>query len=125
VELSKAEKAVNTHLDRIHNIRTRLSEAREAESQLDTTYTGTRDGLSELHTLLDALAYSSSGYSGSSFYGLYSNDKTTGDGKPGAITSGEEEAINALKKEIRSVKGNLLSAKNFPSGGPKKYGSQG
>ena len=112
---SKAEKAVAKHLKRLQNITSQLHEAKTAEARVDSATSEARDRLSELHTYLDSLTYSAPTYLNSNLYGMYGD--VSKDSKKSGISSGEEDAIAAFKTEVRSVKGALLSAKNFPSGG--------
>lgn len=115
-EPSSAEKAVAKHLNRLQHMVSQLHEARTAETRVDSAYSEARDRVSELHTYLDSLTYSAPTYLNSSLYGMH-NDNSSGDGKKSGISSGEEDAISAFRAEVRSVKGTLLSARNFPSGG--------
>ena len=112
---SKAKEAVAKHLKRLQSITSQLHEARTAEARVDSANSEARDRLTELHTYLDSLTYSAPTYLNSNLYGMYGD--TSRDSKKGGISSGEEDAIAAFKTEVRSVKGALLSAKNFPSGG--------
>lgn len=50
--------------------------------------------------------------------GMGSAGGKSGDGeKATGMAKAEEDAISSFKSEIRGVKGALLSARNFPSGG--------
>lgn len=114
-DISNAEKAVNKHVTRLQKICSELNEAQTKESGIDAAYSSARDRVSELQTYLDSLAYSSPTYLSSSLYGFPQTDEPK-DGRRGGMTTAEEDAISGFKGEIRSVKGTLLSAKNFPSG---------
>jgi len=69
--------------------------------------------LSTLTSYLSDMAYSSPYYRyGSLGYGDWGNSDSS---SPGAR---KDDEIEKLKTEIRSVKGVLLSTRNFPRGGP-------
>ncbi|KAF3480517.1 peroxin 14/17 [Arthroderma uncinatum] len=110
---SAAQKAIDNHLSRLQSISSQLSSVVTTEKYSDATQNYAKSRLSELHTYLDSLTYSSPSYLSSSLYGAY-DDFT--DVKKASSSGGEEEAIAAFKLEVRSVKGTLLSARNFPSG---------
>ncbi|KAK2733483.1 hypothetical protein FQN57_002092 [Myotisia sp. PD_48] len=106
----RAQKRVNDHHSRIESISAQLNSVLSAEKSTDMLYETARDSVSELQSYLDGLMYSTT-YLNTSLYG-YGDDKS-GDKKTG-VTSGEDDAIAAFKAEVRSVKGTLLSARNFP-----------
>ncbi|PGH36767.1 hypothetical protein GX50_00427 [[Emmonsia] crescens] len=116
--LSSSEKTVNTHVKRLQSISSRLTDYLYDEDTSGTTQSSTEKSLSDLKTYLDGLIYNNpSSYLGSSLYGIYNDNSGSmgSDGKSSG-TSKEEDAIAAFKAEIRSVKGTLLSARNFPAG---------
>ncbi|KAK2834835.1 hypothetical protein FQN49_006866, partial [Arthroderma sp. PD_2] len=110
---SATQKAIDDHFTRLQSISSQLSSVVIAEKYSDSTQNCARDRLSELHTYLDSLTYSSPSYLSSSLYGGYDD---SADVKKASASGGEDEAIAAFKSEVRSVKGTLLSARNFPSG---------
>ncbi|EEQ31537.1 hypothetical protein McanMca71_006158 [Microsporum canis] len=109
VQAEPAQKTIDNHLARLRSISSHLSSVVTAEKYSDSTQGYARDRLTELYTYLDSLTYSTPSYLSSSLYGSYEDSDTK---KP----TGEDEAISAFKSEVRSVKGTLLSARNFPSG---------
>lgn len=66
----------------------------------------------ELRKYLNEMAYSSPYFSGDYYGNRYGQTK-----KPG-----EDDAIEAFKADIRSVKGVFLSSRNFPSAQQRGYG---
>ncbi|KAM5454360.1 hypothetical protein MaudCBS49596_002378 [Microsporum audouinii] len=108
VQAESAQKTIDNHLARLQSISSHLSSVVTAEKYSDSTQGYARDRLTELYTYLDSLTYSTPSYLSSSLYGSYEDSDTK---KP----TGEDEAISAFKSEVRSVKGTLLSARNFPS----------
>ncbi|KAL2219498.1 putative peroxisomal membrane anchor protein [Thermoascus aurantiacus ATCC 26904] len=118
-------KTVAGHTRRLDIIRSHLREFLDAETQAAVSDDIVKDRLSELQAYLDSLTYSGSSYLSSSFYNNFYGYGAAGAGfgnysnsVVGAMTGmgkGEENAINNLKAEIRSLKGALLSAKNFPA----------
>ncbi|PGH23517.1 hypothetical protein AJ80_02471 [Polytolypa hystricis UAMH7299] len=120
------EKVLSNHLKRLQTISSHLHEFLSDDKGSETNHTQARDSISELQTYLDGLAYNAPAYvSGSGMYSVYddmahrggSGGLGSGGGSGGAKLSRDEEAINAFRAEIRSVKGTLLSARNFPVGG--------
>ncbi|PGH12835.1 hypothetical protein AJ79_04059 [Helicocarpus griseus UAMH5409] len=116
--LSSSETTVNTHVKRLQSISSQLTDFLSDQDESGSVNNSTEDRLSELKNYLDGLIYSSpSPYMGSNLYGIYNdNSSPMGGGKAGSANK-EEDAIAAFKTEIRSVKGTLLSARNFPAGG--------
>ncbi|KAI1923951.1 hypothetical protein LOZ66_004263 [Ophidiomyces ophidiicola] len=110
---SDAERALDNHVSRIKSLSSQLHDVLYSETQTDSAYTNTKDRLSDLQTYLDSLTYSSPAYLSSSLYGAYGDDSR--DGKSG-MSNGEADAISAFRAEVRSAKGVLLSARNFPAG---------
>lgn len=102
---------IEEHHSRLQSLSSSLASVVTTEKYSDSTQGYAKDRLSELQTYLDSLTYSAPLYLTSSLYGSYDD---SADAKKAA--NGEDEAIAAFKAEIRSVKGTLLSARNFPSG---------
>jgi hypothetical protein len=97
----------DTHLKRLEILRSHASEIAEWGSNEDSTCADGRAKVKDLHHYLDTLTYPTLDYSSYGFEGFHSN----GNGS----SKTKDDAIEAVKKEIRSVKGVLLSARNFPS----------
>ncbi|OJD26841.1 hypothetical protein ACJ73_01762 [Blastomyces percursus] len=117
--LSSPEKTVDAHVDRLQSISSRLTDYLSEEDTSGIIHGGTEKSLGELKNYLDGLIYSNpSSYLGSNLYGIYNDTSGSmrSDGTFGGASK-EEDAIAAFKAEIRSVKGTLLSARNFPAGG--------
>ena len=106
-----SQSVIEEHHSRLQSLSSSLDSVVTAEKYSDSTQGYAKDRLSELQTYLDSLTYSAPLYLTSSLYGSYDD---SADAKKAA--NGEDEAIAAFKAEIRSVKGTLLSARNFPSG---------
>lgn len=111
-EKNDPTKAVTGHLKRLEILTSHLREFVEDEKKSKTGDDAVRDRLNELHTYLDSLTYLNN-----PVYNIYGgSDYTRGTGSGRGVRPGEEDAISTFKAEIRSVKGALLSARNFPSG---------
>lgn len=111
-----------SHTERLNIIHSHLSEFVTAEDAAVTALEDNKDAMAELQTYLDSLMYSSvnSGYV-NGIYGTMYGGGSGYDGGTGASGQGqgsEDDAVTKFKAEIRGVKGALLSARNFPSGGP-------
>lgn len=111
LQTASTQSAIGEHLSRLQSLSSSLASFVTAEKYSDSIQRDARDRLSELQTYLDSLTYSAPLYLTSSLYGPYDD---SADAKK--ATNGEDEAIAAFKAEVRSVKGTLLSARNFPSG---------
>ncbi|KAL1984962.1 hypothetical protein VTN96DRAFT_8518 [Rasamsonia emersonii] len=112
-EKNDPTKAVTGHLKRLEILTSHLREFVEDEQKSKTGDDAVRDRLNELHTYLDSLTYLNN-----PVYNIYGGGdyaRSTGSSGRG-VRQGEEDAISTFKAEIRSVKGALLSARNFPSG---------
>lgn len=108
---TSSQSVIEEHHSRLQSLSSSLASVVTAEKYSDSTQGYAKDRLSELQTYLDSLTYSAPLYLSSALYGSYDD---SADAKKAA--NGENEAIAAFKAEIRSVKGTLLSARNFPSG---------
>ncbi|KAI5279561.1 hypothetical protein KEM52_004347, partial [Ascosphaera acerosa] len=80
-----------------------------AEREHDESYGQAQRRVQDLQMYLDGLTYCVPSYLNQFGYAM----DDAGFGPGGA--AGREDAIAAFRKEIRSVKGTLLSAKNFPA----------
>ncbi|KAL1965565.1 hypothetical protein VTN77DRAFT_5649 [Rasamsonia byssochlamydoides] len=110
-------KAVTGHLKRLEILTSHLREFVEDEKQGKVGDDAVRERLNELHTYLDSLTYLNNpvyNIYGGGDYARSGGSSRAGGG--GGVRPGEEDAISTFKAEIRSVKGALLSARNFPSG---------
>ncbi|KMP05322.1 hypothetical protein CIRG_05003 [Coccidioides immitis RMSCC 2394] len=111
--ITESQKALDTHVSRLSSISSQLNDILYAEMQNDLSTNNVKDRISNLQTYLDSLAYSSPSYLSSSLYGTYGDDSK---GDKQGMSSGEADAIAAFRAEVRSAKGVLLSARNFPAG---------
>ncbi|EEP81575.1 predicted protein [Uncinocarpus reesii 1704] len=111
--ISESQKALDSHVSRLKSISSQLNDILYEEKQADVSHVDARDRIADLQGYLDSLAYSSPSYLSSPLYGAYGDDSK--DGKSG-ISNGEADAIAAFRAEVRSAKGVLLSARNFPAG---------
>ena len=114
---STAEKVVTSHTKRLTVISSHMSEFLEQEKASLESDSTVQDRVSELQTYLDTLTYSNLGagagsYMNVNYNGGYGMDDLSGN--VGKGKDGEDDAITKFKQEIRSVKGALLSARNFP-----------
>ncbi|OAX78873.1 hypothetical protein ACJ72_06814 [Emergomyces africanus] len=117
--LSPSEKAVNMHVKRLQSISSRLTDYLSQEDDSGTTQNSTENSLWDLKKYVEGLIYNNPPpYLGSNLYGIYndSSGSMRSDGNS-SNASKEDDGIAAFKAEIRSVKGTLLSARNFPAGG--------
>lgn len=112
---SDSEKTITAHSARLHSITSQLKDVLSIEEKTDSSHGNARDRISELNSYLDTLTYSSPMYMNSTLYTAFGEDSSSSNKKGGA-TAGEDEAISSFRAEVRSVKGTLLSARNFPSG---------
>ncbi|KAI4143361.1 MAG: hypothetical protein LQ340_007034, partial [Diploschistes diacapsis] len=103
------------HAERLNSIRTHLSELSETGRDALETEEETRTGLGNLQAYLEELAYGGA-KSAMSWEGGYGplGEPMGGARRPQGSSMDE---VAKFKAEIRSVKGVLLSARNFPSGG--------
>jgi Pex14 N-terminal domain len=121
--------ATATQSTRLHSLSTALSSLLTTSSTLSTTQTNLLDTIADTQSYLDKLQYSNNSYL--DYHFLYGStpqtkdDKTiSGGGKAGAKRGEEEQEDEAMRfrHEIRSVKGALLSGRNFPAGRPATAG---
>jgi hypothetical protein len=102
---------VGSHERRLKILTSHLQELEATRSKDTASSDSLRTKLSDLQTYLTEMSYQTNYYSG--FGGIYGG--TYGLPK----TDKKEDHIEALKADIRAVKGVLLSARNFPAGGPR------
>ncbi|KAI9741205.1 MAG: hypothetical protein M1834_002918 [Cirrosporium novae-zelandiae] len=101
--MSVLEKQVTS----VGKLQGQLRSAIESAPANSVSQSSTLSALTDLHTYLSTLAYSSS------------MNYSMG-GWPDIKEKEEEDAIEAVKKEIRGVKGVLLAARNFPARTPMR-----
>lgn len=103
---------VTAHENRLKIIKSHLQELETTRSNDSTFVESLKTKISDLSTYLNDMSYQNQYYS--SMNGLYgSNFATSG------VKDGKNDQIEALKGDIRAVKGVFLSARNFPTGGRK------
>ncbi|KAF9698134.1 hypothetical protein EKO04_003622 [Ascochyta lentis] len=103
----KRLKIISSHLNEIAANRT---SSRVSNDSLQTK-------LSDLTSYLNDMSYQNQYYS--SMGGLYGGSHGLPSGK-----DGKKDQMEILKQDIRAVKGVFLSARNFPTGGPRIPGSR-
>lgn len=87
-----------------------LSDMLERTEKLETPYKDANEKISNLRHQLDTMLYASPGVGTWSLSGELESTASGANGN----AAGKADAIEDLKKEIRAVKGVLLSAKRFP-----------
>jgi hypothetical protein len=106
----EASSTVELHETRLKAITSHLRELDSTRSNDTASADSLRTQLTDLNTYLSEMTYQTfSSYSTGGYGGLNYGVPKTKDGK--------EDQVEALKAEIRGVKGVLLSARNFPAGG--------
>jgi hypothetical protein len=79
------------------------------DTRIETANKDKQESMNKLRSYLDGLMYTNTAYGGMWENGVWSNEEKKDDKK-----KKEEDVVEELKKEIRGVKGVLLSAKRFP-----------
>ncbi|KAK4539583.1 hypothetical protein LTR36_010519 [Oleoguttula mirabilis] len=94
-------------------LKSHLSELLLAADKQEATNKERQDSINKLRHYLDTVMY------GSPNITAWSTSEEAMTGKPGAAKGkeGREDGVEALKREIRGVKGVLLSARRFPAAG--------
>jgi len=111
--LSPVDK-VEGHEKRLKTMASHLSELSESAENNTSANSEVSKKLAELRSYLDEMLYASP-YYGYGYGGLDGRGVGgTGGSSPGGLNN-KDDAIEKVKAEIRSVKGVLLSARNFPS----------
>ncbi|KAF2497823.1 hypothetical protein BU16DRAFT_525417 [Lophium mytilinum] len=106
----EANTTVAIHETRLKSLTSHLRELEATHNNDTSSADSLRASLTDLNTYLNEMTYQSyHSYSG----GLYGGSNY---GMPRG-KDGKEDQVEALKAEIRGVKGVLLSARNFPAGG--------
>ncbi|GAB7349128.1 hypothetical protein MBLNU459_g8074t1 [Dothideomycetes sp. NU459] len=108
-DLQATATALDSQADRLKILQSHVSEILQGSADNGATNESVQDSVEELRRYLDTLVYSPSAYQ----Y-LPGDTVFTPPGTPGGAKK-KEDAAQALKAEIRGVKGVLLSAKRFPS----------
>ncbi|KAI5308943.1 hypothetical protein KEM55_004462 [Ascosphaera atra] len=99
--------AANDHVDKLSRVAKALRSLNEAERESEESNAAAQSRVQDLSMYLDGLTYSVPSYMNTFGYAMLNDGAGEGGGK--------EDAVTAFRKEIRSVKGTLLSAKNFPT----------
>jgi hypothetical protein len=112
------ESVVSSHESRLKILTSHLRELEATRSNDRAASDSLKTKLSDLSTYLSDMSYQNQYYSGMGglYGGTYGLPKTK---------DGKDDHIEALKTDIRAVKGVLLSARNFPAGGPRTAGRVG
>lgn len=112
------DSTVTSHENRLKILTSHLKELESTRSNDNASSDSLRTKLSDLSSYLSEMSYQNQYYSGMGglYGGTYGLPKTK---------DGKDDHIEALKSDIRAVKGVLLSARNFPAGGPRTAGRAG
>ncbi|KAF2005193.1 DUF726-domain-containing protein, partial [Amniculicola lignicola CBS 123094] len=102
---------VTAHDNRLKIIASHLKELEATRSNDGASTDSLRTKISDLTTYLSEMSYQNSYYSGMGSYASNYGLPKSKDGK--------EDYMETFKADIRAVKGVLLSARNFPAGGPR------
>ncbi|KAF2190732.1 hypothetical protein K469DRAFT_721631 [Zopfia rhizophila CBS 207.26] len=103
--------AITGHENRLKVLTSHLRELGATRSNDTASSESLKTQLSDLNSYLSEMSYQNSYYGGMG--GLYGGNYGVPKGK-----DGKDDQIDVLKADIRAVKGVLLSARNFPAGGP-------
>ncbi|KAI9688276.1 MAG: hypothetical protein M1820_010304 [Bogoriella megaspora] len=106
-DASEPGAVAESHQRRLEIMRSHISELLDDGTREDSTVEDGKMRVKELSQYLDSLTYPTLDYANYNYDGMYSVGQ--------ASNKKKDDAIEAVKKEIRSVKGVLLSARNFPS----------
>jgi hypothetical protein len=110
---SKSIATIRTHSSRLDLIAFQLRQRLDDDKRSKVADDVVMNHISDLQKYLDDLSYNSNpSYLSNSVF----NMSTSGSFGKNSNSSKEDDAIASFRAEIRSVKGALLSAKNFPSG---------
>ena len=94
------------HQKRLEIMHSHLTDLLEDGNREDGSIEDGNGAVKDLSHYLDTLTYPALNYSNYNYDGIYASDS--------GPKSTKDDAIDAIKKDIRSVKGVLLSARNFP-----------
>jgi hypothetical protein len=100
-----------SHVRRVNIITSHAKELEEMQAAKEKSHNSLRTAVSDLTSYLTEMSYQTSYYS--PMPGLYGGTY----GLPGG-KDGKNDQVEAVKADIRAVKGVLLNARNFPTGGP-------
>ncbi|KAJ5129412.1 uncharacterized protein N7515_005451 [Penicillium bovifimosum] len=106
---------VDKHVSSVESIKSRLREIVDAEKDASTLDDSVRTSLTDLQHFCDGLIYSTPTYTTGSTYGVWNSSSNAASNNKSGLRKPEEEAISAFRAHIRTVKGALLSARNFPA----------
>lgn len=112
-----AHPTVTAHEKRLNIISSHLNEIAANRTNGRVSHDSLQTKVSDLTSYLNDMSYSNQYYS--SMGGLYGNSYGLPAGK-----DGKKDQIEILKQDIRAVKGVFLSARNFPTGGPRTPGTR-
>lgn len=112
-----AHPTVTAHEKRLKIIASHLNEIAANRTNGRVSQDSLQTKVSDLTTYLNDMSYQNQYYS--SMGGLYGGSYGLPSGK-----DGKKDQIEILKQDIRAVKGVFLSARNFPTGGPRTPGSR-
>ncbi|KAL9089069.1 MAG: hypothetical protein Q9165_005882 [Trypethelium subeluteriae] len=107
IEAPGREILVEGHQNRLQIMRSHLSELLDKGKREESSIEDSKNIVKDLGHYLDTLTFPALSYSNYNYEGMYAIDN--------GQKSIRDDAIDAVKKEIRGVKGVLLSARNFPS----------
>jgi len=122
-ETSKLEADEDTstaasHARRINIITSHLNELAEMQTANIESRNTLRTGVSDLESYLTEMSYQTSYYN--PMPGLYGGTYGLPKGR-----DGKDDQVEAVKADIRAVKGVFLNARNFPAGGASGMGRVG
>ncbi|KZM19213.1 uncharacterized protein EKO05_0006433 [Ascochyta rabiei] len=112
-----AHPTVTAHEKRLKMISSHLNEIAANRTNSHVAHDSLQTKVSDLTSYLNDMSYQSQYYS--SMNGLYGGSYGLPSGK-----DGKKDQMEILKQDIRAVKGVFLSARNFPTGGPRIPGSR-
>jgi len=107
--------SVTAHQNRIKVITSHLRELETSRSNDHSSSQSLKSKIADLTSYLTEMSYSNS-YSYSGMGGLYPSGYGT------KSKDKKEDQVEVLRADIRAVKGVLLSARNFPTGGVRTLG---
>ena len=111
-----AHPTVTAHEKRLKIITSHLNELASNRTSNRVSHDSLQTKVSDLTSYLNDMSYQNQYYS--NMNGLYGGTYGLPSGK-----DGKKDQIDVLKQDIRAVKGVFLSARNFPTGGPRTPGS--
>ncbi|KAI9665627.1 MAG: hypothetical protein M1821_003560 [Bathelium mastoideum] len=104
-----AEALAAGHEKRLEIMRMHITDLVDDGKREDLSIADGKSVIKDLSQYLDTLTYPVLNYSNYNYDGIYGSDNGS--------KTGKDDATDSVKKEIRSIKGVLLSARNFPGVG--------